>query len=490
MERLIYEGNDLAAQANKLEVEAHDSYNVDKYKEAQEKYAQAAEKYHKAMGQIDSEEVKSMLRERVSEAIRRAEKIKSWLEQNEKKLKTKERHDKRSNGSSKKASAKKTSSAEPSATSEKEAAALDANGLQKSQDGEEQKDGATAADQPGERENKKVEDPEKEKYRKALASAIVQEKPNVKWDDVAGLEGAKSALKEAVILPIKFPELFTGKREPWRGILLYGPPGTGKSFLAKAVATEADSQFFSVSSADLISKWQGESEKLVRELFKMARENKPSIIFIDEIDSLASSRSDQESESARRVKTEFLIQMQGVGNDSGGVLVLGATNIPWGLDSAIRRRFEKRVYIPLPDERARGRMFEVHLGPTLHSLTSQDFIELGKKSDGYSGSDINNVVRDAIMQPVRTLQNAQFFTAEMVTDEKTGEQVEKWKPCSPGEPNAVQKTLHDVPSGRLVVPGITRFDFDKALMSVRPSVSDEDIALHIKFTEDFGQEGN
>mmetsp|Transcript_18296 Transcript_18296/g.73340 ORF Transcript_18296/g.73340 Transcript_18296/m.73340 type:complete len:95 (+) Transcript_18296:315-599(+) len=94
------------------------------------------------------------------------------------------------------------------------------------------------------------------------------------------------------------------------------------------------------------------------------------------------------------------------------------------------------------------------------------------------------------MQPVRTLQNAQFFTAEMVTDEKTGEQVEKWKPCSPGEPNAVQKTLHDIPSGRLVVPGITRYDFDKALMSVRPSVSDEDIGMHIKFTEDFGQEGN
>uniref|UniRef100_A0A7S2ZG99 AAA+ ATPase domain-containing protein n=2 Tax=Rhodosorus marinus TaxID=101924 RepID=A0A7S2ZG99_9RHOD len=485
MERLIYEGNDLAAQANKLEVEAHDSYNVDKYKEAQEKYAQAAEKYHKAMGEIDSEEVRSMLRERVTEAIRRAEKIKGWVEQNEQKLKTKGKQENRSNGSSKKTVTKK-----PSATSEKQAAALAANGLQKSQDAEEQKDGTAETDKTAEGENKKAEDPEKEKYRKALTSAIVQEKPNVKWDDVAGLEGAKSALKEAVILPIKFPELFTGKREPWRGILLYGPPGTGKSFLAKAVATEADSQFFSVSSADLISKWQGESEKLVRELFKMARENKPSIIFIDEIDSLASSRSDQESESARRVKTEFLVQMQGVGNDSGGVLVLGATNIPWGLDSAIRRRFEKRVYIPLPDERARGRMFEVHLGPTLHSLTSEDFIELGKKSDGYSGSDINNVVRDAIMQPVRTLQNAQFFTAEMVTDEKTGEQVEKWKPCSPGEPNAVQKTLHDIPSGRLVVPGITRYDFDKALMSVRPSVSDEDIGMHIKFTEDFGQEGN
>jgi vacuolar protein-sorting-associated protein 4 len=104
-------------------------------------------------------------------------------------------------------------------------------------------------------------DPEVKKLRAGLSGAILTEKPNVKWDDVAGLEGAKAALKEAVILPIKFPHLFTGKRTPWRGILLYGPPGTGKSYLAKAVATEAKSTFFSVSSSDLVSKWQGDSER-------------------------------------------------------------------------------------------------------------------------------------------------------------------------------------------------------------------------------------
>lgn len=110
-------------------------------------------------------------------------------------------------------------------------------------------------------------DPEVKKLRAGLSGAILTEKPNVKWDDVAGLEGAKAALKEAVILPIKFPHLFTGKRTPWRGILLYGPPGTGKSYLAKAVATEAKSTFFSVSSSDLVSKWQGDSERYLDHFF-------------------------------------------------------------------------------------------------------------------------------------------------------------------------------------------------------------------------------
>jgi vacuolar protein-sorting-associated protein 4 len=214
--------------------------------------------------------------------------------------------------------------------------------------------------------------------------AIVMEKPNVKWSDVAGLENAKESLKEAVILPIKFPHLFTGKRKPWRGILLYGPPGTGKSYLAKAVATEANnSTFFSVSSSDLLSKWLGESEKLVKNLFELARAHRPSIIFIDEVDSLCSARNDNESESARRVKTEFLVQMQGVSNDNNdNILVLGATNIPWSLDAAIRRRFEKRIYISLPEPAARKAMFKLHLGTTPHSLREEDFTELANKSEG------------------------------------------------------------------------------------------------------------
>ncbi|CAE7281442.1 VPS4 [Symbiodinium microadriaticum] len=229
-------------------------------------------------------------------------------------------------------------------------------------------------------EGKQKDDDETCKMRGALSSAIVSEKPDVKWSDVAGLEMAKDALKEAVVLPVRFPQLFTGKRKPWKGILLYG-----KSYLAKAVATEADSTFFAVSSSDLVSKWQGESEKLVKQM------------------------SEGESESSRRIKTEFLVQMDGVGSTQGGVLVLGATNVPWELDPAMRRRFEKRVYIALPEAPARAYMFENHLGNTPHNITPEQFEQLGANSEGYSGSDISVVVREALMEPLRKCQVAKQY---------------------------------------------------------------------------------
>jgi vacuolar protein-sorting-associated protein 4 len=331
---------------------------------------------------------------------------------------------------------------------------------------------------------------DEEKLKSGLESAILQEKPNVQWEDVAGLLGAKEALKEAVILPIKFPQLFGGRRKPWRGILLYGPPGTGKSYLAKAVATEANATFFSVSSSDLLSKWLGESEKLVRELFNLGRQNKPSIIFIDEIDSLCSSRSDSESESARRVKTEFLVQMNGVGKDMDGLLVLAATNIPWALDPAIRRRFEKRIYISLPDEGARAKMFAINLGDTHTTLSKEDFRDLASKTEGYSGSDIAVVVREALMEPVRMVQNATYFKRvigpDRVDDTK---QREYWLPCSPGDPDGHELSWMDIDGDSLLEPPVTLNHFLKAIKTCRPTVNAEDLTKQIQFTEEFGQEG-
>jgi len=336
------------------------------------------------------------------------------------------------------------------------------------------------------------DDADKKKFRNQLQGAIVIEKPNIRWTDVAGLEGAKEALKEAVILPIKFPHLFTGKRTPWRGILLYGPPGTGKSYLAKAVATEANnSTFFSVSSSDLVSKWLGESEKLVKNLFSLARDNKPSIIFIDEVDSLCSSRSDNESESARRIKTEFLIQMQGVGNDNEGILVLGATNIPWTLDAAIRRRFEKRIYIPLPEEQARAEMFKLHLGSTPNSLSDHDFKELGRIADGYSGADIGVVVRDALMQPVRKVQTATHFRKVRGPSPTNKEVIvdDLFTPCSPGAPGAIEMSWTDVPGDKLLEPIVSMTDMRMSLTTSKPTVNEDDLTKLTKFTTDFGQEG-
>jgi vacuolar protein-sorting-associated protein 4 len=206
-----------------------------------------------------------------------------------------------------------------------------------------------------------------------------------------------------------------------------------------------------------LSKWLGESEKLVRNLFELARTHKPSIIFIDEVDSLCSARSDNESESARRVKTEFLVQMQGVGNDNDNILVLGATNIPWCLDSAIRRRFEKRIYIPLPDYGARKAMFKLHLGSTPHSLREEDFDELGRKAEGYSGADISIVVRDALMSPIRLIQTATHFK-RVSGKSRTDPNVivnDYLTPCSPGDPNAIEMTWADISSDKLLEPPIS-----------------------------------
>lgn len=330
------------------------------------------------------------------------------------------------------------------------------------------------------------DDSENVKLRAGLNSAIVREKPNVKWNDVAGLESAKQALQEAVILPVKFPQFFTGKRRPWRAFLLYGPPGTGKSYLAKAVATEADSTFFSVSSSDLVSKWMGESEKLVSNLFQMARESSPSIVFIDEIDSLCGQRGEgSESEASRRIKTELLVQMQGVGHDDDKkVLVLAATNTPYSLDQAIRRRFDKRIYIPLPDLKARQHMFKVHLGDTPHNLTESDFEQLARKTEGFSGSDISVCVNEVLFEPVRKTQDAEFFI-------KTSDGL--WVPCGPRQPGAIQTNMQELAAkglaSKITPPPISIRDFDRVLWKQKPTVSKADLKVHERFTKEFGEEG-
>ena len=257
------------------------------------------------------------------------------------------------------------------------------------------------------------------------------------------------------------------------------------------MATEAESTFFSVSSSDLVSKWLGESERLVKNLFELARSNKPAIIFIDEVDSLCSSRSDSENDATRRIKTEFLVQMQGVGVDNDGILVLGATNIPWGLDAAIRRRFEKRIYIPLPEEQPRRRIFEIHIGNTANALSPNDFNQLGRRTDGYSGADIGIVVRDALMMPIRKVQTATHFKQVSGPSPADPNMTvnDLWTPCSPRDPGAVEMSWMSIDGDKLKEPHLTIADFLKALQNNRPTVNAEDLKQFEDFTNDFGQEG-
>jgi katanin p60 ATPase-containing subunit A1 len=248
-----------------------------------------------------------------------------------------------------------------------------------------------------------------------ICREIYQDSPNVRFDDIIQLDEAKRLLIEAVQLPLRFPYLFTGILRPWRGILLHGPPGTGKTLLAKAVATECSTTFFNISASTLVSKWRGDSEKLVRVLFEVARYHGPSTIFLDEIDSILTSRDGEggEHEASRRMKTELLIQMDGVKSSSSGaggsnssgtegqVFVMAASNLPWDLDIAVLRRLEKRVLVPLPSVGAREAMFRKHLGD--RSVTDMNFAAIAAQTEGYSGADIELLSRESAMMPVRRL---------------------------------------------------------------------------------------
>ena len=329
-----------------------------------------------------------------------------------------------------------------------------------------------------------------------LENEMVERNPNVSFDDIASLESAKKTLQETVFLPLLIPEFFQGIRRAWKGVLLYGPPGTGKTLLAKALATQGKTTFFNIHSSSFASKWRGESEKLVRLLFEMAKFYAPSTIFIDEIDALCAKRgSGDDGEASRRVKAEMLVQMDGVtnnltdnnNNNSNNnnnlknsknnkvnnnnnnnnenslpkiITVVAATNRPWDLDEAIRRRFEKRIYIPLPDEKGREELFKIN---TKGIKCSKDvnISKLVKMSDGYSGADIANVCREAAFMPMRLHweKNKDISKLEDIVN-KTG----------------FQENLD---------ADIKMKDFLQAMKNIKKSVGKEDLKEYDNWTKEF-----
>ncbi|CAL9198178.1 unnamed protein product [Musa hybrid cultivar] len=293
-----------------------------------------------------------------------------------------------------------------------------------------------------------------------LCRDIVRGSPDVKWESIKGLENAKRLLKEAVVMPIKYPKYFTGLLSPWKGILLFGPPGTGKTMLAKAVATECKTTFFNISASSIVSKWRGDSEKLVRVLFELARHHAPSTIFLDELDAIISQRGEarSEHEASRRLKTELLIQMDGLTKTDDLVFVLAATNLPWELDAAMLRRLEKRILVPLPEPEARCAMFE-ELLPSAPGEAGIPYDVLVERTEGYSGSDIRLVCKEAAMQPLRRLMMVLEGRQDNVPEEA------------------------ELPEVGPVTPG----DIELALKNTRPSAH-----LHAhryeKFNQDYGSQ--
>ncbi len=223
------------------------------------------------------------------------------------------------------------------------------------------------------------------------------QKPKVNFNDVGGMETVKKEIDLKIIKPLLHADLYKAYgKKTGGGILLYGPPGCGKTFIAKATAGQVNAKFINVGLNDILDMWVGNSEKNLHEIFELARNNTPCVLFIDEIDALGASRSDMKQSASRHLINQFLQELDGVDNDNNGVLIIGATNTPWNLDPAFRRpgRFDRIIFVPPPDTNTRESILRLKL--TNKPVSGIDYESIAKKTEHYSGADIDAVIDIAI----------------------------------------------------------------------------------------------
>ncbi len=300
---------------------------------------------------------------------------------------------------------------------------------------------------------------------------VMIEIPTIKWNDIGGLDGVKQSLKEITEWPLKNPEVFTKMGiSPPRGILLYGPPGTGKTLLAKAVASESGANFISVRGPEVLSKWVGESEKHIREIFKKAKQVAPSVIFFDEMDALVPRRGlDVGNRVMENVVSQILTQMSGV-EEMHNVVVIGATNRPDILDPALLRpgRFDRQVLVPAPDDKARLEVFKIHTKRM--PLKDVDLKKLAKATEGYSGADIEALCREAGINAIREIMASEG-------EKKPGKTANDSR-------NAKAKAKGDGDKYR-----VTKKHFDEALRNSSPSITPEMLRYYEKIIDEFRSKG-
>ncbi len=299
-----------------------------------------------------------------------------------------------------------------------------------------------------------MKDAPDEEKDKLIDSLIVSQKPDTDWNHIGGLEELKQEIKEAIVLPfVRGKPMYV--KAP-RTILLYGPPGTGKTLLAKASCNTLNATFFEARISSLLSKYFGESNKLINALFAKAKKMQPSLIFMDELDSIAVSRDSNVDESTRRVLGQLLTEIEGFNtNQQDTILIMGATNKPWDLDDAIVSRFQKKIYVPLPDLVARKIILQIHLEGA--DISRIDLSRLAERTEGFSGRDISNLCQEAIIKMVRETN-----------------------------PNLENLTVRELESYSLGHRPLTEEDFEEAFSKIKPSAQAGSIEKYEEWKRQFG----